>query len=899
MALSGSFYTNVGSGWRLQLEWTGTQSIDGNYTDVTAKLYWMSLGSSYTVSSSATKTCSIYVTSSWDNKSASGMASLSGNQKKLIHTFTNRVNHNSDGTGSVTLDGWFDAEVTLSGTYYGRVNLTGTTFTLDTIPRASTMTSSASWTAGNNRTISISRHSTSFRHEVEIYVKRTDGAWDWIKRVDFSTSQTSLLTSFSVSEKTEIFQHMSQRSSCDSRMILQTFNGSTLIGENYYYGTVTNPSASTISSSPSSFDIGDMFSVSVSRNDGEFLHSLTMKNGSTSIKTYTDVGVSKDFYTGNISTELYNATPNSNNLELTLELITYYNGVQTNSATTKSITGKVTNSDPTISVSQISYLDVNATTTALTGNDQYIIQDKSQFRAKVNTPATANNGATIVGYDITIDGRTLNRGYNVGEVIATFNEIGSSSNATLSVKAIDSRGNNTTVTKTVSVVPYSPPVASVSAKRLNNFEDQTTVTLSGSISPISVDGVIKNSLKTATHAYKVSTDGTYSNTTSYGTMPTTTSYSFPDEVYILDKLNAWHVQIVVSDELTTVTVTKTVSTGQPILFVDSVKKSVGINMFPANDNSLEVGGNGVIQAKAMHGKYLNDYMIKDHNNGNVTLNALGGELYLGHVNTTKVRLSSALYDSGGSNVIIDSSGNFNLNNGMLISNDGGDLSGTNVDHVWHDDSANAWHFVSDGSANQEGNSRLIAGSIKLTSLNDATTTSTGHAFTIGNDTTGESLKIDTNEISSFNGGGVSSLLLNPDGGNVSFNNSLASNKRWLFSASSQYTYLPRYKYPNGYNMASIRDSGTSHDSLMLIQDITVTISTTSSNQAYLDISFPVAFDATPKWVVGQTVNGNAVGFNVGIYSITSTGCRVYVRHINDDSTTLDIQVQVVACGKKA
>jgi phage minor structural protein len=50
-----------------------------------------------------------------------------------------------------------------------------------------------------------------------------------------------------------------------------------------------------------------------------------------------------------------------------------------------------------------------------------------------------------------------------------------------------------------------------------------------------------------------------------------------------------------------------------------------------------------------------------------------------------------------------------FNNNALIASG----SGTNTDHLWHDDGANAWHFVSDSSYKATGNSKLVAGSLLL------------------------------------------------------------------------------------------------------------------------------------------------------------------------------------------
>ncbi|WP_051758224.1 phage tail spike protein [Rossellomorea vietnamensis] len=52
-----------------------------------------------------------------------------------------------------------------------------------------------------------------------------------------------------------------------------------------------------------------------------------------------------------------------------------------------------------------------------------------------------------------------------------------------------------------------------------------------------------------------------------------------------------------------------------------------------------------------------------------------------------------------------------FNNRALIASG----SGTNTDHLWHDDGANAWHFVSDSTYKGTGNSKLVAGSLLLSS----------------------------------------------------------------------------------------------------------------------------------------------------------------------------------------
>jgi hypothetical protein len=242
MATSGSFYTNVGSGWRLQMEWElNSQSIENNTSSITARLYWMSLGSAYTVSSTATKTCGIqYNDGSWDNYSAAGLAALSGNQKKLIHSKTFTINHNADGTGSFNLDGYFKAEVTLSGTYYGTVDLAQKSYTLPTIPRASTPSLSASSINMDSAvTIYTNRASTSFTHTLSYVFGSASG-----------TIATGVGASYSWTVPLSLANQIPNATSGSGTITCKTYSGGTLVGTKTISFTAVVPS-SVIPTTPS------------------------------------------------------------------------------------------------------------------------------------------------------------------------------------------------------------------------------------------------------------------------------------------------------------------------------------------------------------------------------------------------------------------------------------------------------------------------------------------------------------------------------------------------------------------------------------------------------------------------------------------------------------------------
>lgn len=603
MALSGSFYTDVGRHWRLQLEWSATQSISGNYSDVTARLYWIARDGYGAVRSSATKTASITIDGSSNNRSASGMASLSGNQKKQIHSYTKRVNHNSDGTKSFSLSAWFDVDgVTLSGTKYNTISLSSRSFTLNTIPRASSITSDGSWTAGNSRSVTISRHSSSFTHTVSWQVQDSGGTWRTVKTA--TGVGTSHNGSFTVDENTNIFRYLAQAGSRSSRIQLETYSGGTKIGSTVYKtGTVTAPSRSTFKiTNPTNISsasgqgaqtvyIDQRIDMSISRSHGSFTHKLVFKdeNNGNTVYTATGVGTSLSWTPNSTQqSQLYQKAKDSIEIDGQVDVYTYYNGIQVRDVYQGDINFRVRESsnEPIFSSSNISYKDINPTTVGITGNNQYIIQDKSTLEVGINTGATGKNHATITKYEVTVNGVTKSI---TGTGVINMGTVSADSNINVTVKAIDSRGLSTSVSKVINIIPYSPPNVSVFAGRLNGFENQTELKVQGTASPISVGGVNKNSITIARRRHK------NAKTSTYGSWANLSISGFPSFIATnadlsLDNLSEWDIQIEITDKLSTVIKNIKVPVGRPILFLDAGLQSVGIGDFPVYENELRISG---------------------------------------------------------------------------------------------------------------------------------------------------------------------------------------------------------------------------------------------------------------------------------------------------------------------
>lgn len=238
--------------------------------------------------------------------------------------------------------------------------------------------------------------------------------------------------------------------------------------------------------------------------------------------------------------------------------------------------------------------------------------------------STSSNTETLQGH-ITASAGTLTlsaplvSGAMMPMMMFDMGKVNSGTANTFVVAAIDSRGNQTTVSQTFNLIPYQPPVLNTTSSRASGFDVVTTVTCSGSYSQVLIGGSPKNTIVSAQYRFKKTTVTSYPTTgagspTSFtGLAPSGGTYpqmsATPDDgtgVGGLDNTSAFNIQVIVVDTFgntatylansTTYNVgntftTNTVNAGIPILFVDTVNKSVGINQFPVNTNSVEITGN--------------------------------------------------------------------------------------------------------------------------------------------------------------------------------------------------------------------------------------------------------------------------------------------------------------------
>ena len=273
--------------------------------------------------------------------------------------------------------------------------------------------------------------------------------------------------------------------------------------------------------------------------------------------------------------KLRSKMPNSNKLTVRFTVATYMPGSTTpGNRSYGDKTMSIVNANPVFTSSQLSYEDTNSNTSAVTNNNQLIVRNQSQLRASFAS-ATAQKSASIAKYQIIFNGNSQDKtsagSYDLGPV-------DSSSSLKLQVKAIDSRGNSTTVSKTVQILDWVLPIINSSAKRVNNYEDETKLKADVDISKVKN----LNSLSSLQYRTKKVSDSAWGSWINFQNNTETT--------VILDKLFAWNLEIKASDKFGTSSQSLIVPKGMPILFFDTKKLSVGVNCFPEKIESFEISG---------------------------------------------------------------------------------------------------------------------------------------------------------------------------------------------------------------------------------------------------------------------------------------------------------------------
>lgn len=468
--------------------------------------------------------------------------------KKGSVSGTLTVEHDNNGEKSISVSFSTAIKEATVGTYTG-------TWTLDSIPRYATVTQSLK--SKDEETIKINWSSDSVIDYLWYSINDGD---DWVGlAVDDVKSGTYTISDCQAGAwhyiKTRVRRKDSQLKTDSTVLKVVTYE---------YPHCVSTPD----------FVIGKPVTLEFYNPLNRRITFKVIANGVT--LTHSDWVTTSDTYTGlNAETtqaQLYATIPNQQACQYDVEVT--YDG-----HTITTYEGNGYEVDPNVCspiFSDFSYKDI--TCFDITGNDQILIEKCSGIRVTIPSAnkMVAVKSATPKYYIATIDDQTVKANYTDNDVTFTFYSLDTEGIKRLNVRAYDSRGLSTLVYKDVTVIDYEYPVVNVDVKRLNNFEEQTTLKISGTYSKVTVDGKDKNTMTSVRYCYR-ETGGTW---TEYEDVTFTASngkYTCDDVILTLDRDKSYEFNVWVYDSIDENDRDATVDVGKPIFMVSSNKKTCYIN----------------------------------------------------------------------------------------------------------------------------------------------------------------------------------------------------------------------------------------------------------------------------------------------------------------------------------
>ena len=561
-----SYYSSYSNEYRLRLDITqGTQSTTNNTSVVSWNLYLLSGNKSFSVYSTYHAT----VNGVASPNTTQTNVNIGFNTSVKLGSGSTTVTHNADGTKSVPFSASFK---TNSPAYSGGVLITPGTmtisgnFALTTIPRYAAITAftasindrsaTLSWTA--DKTISQWRWSSNSGSSYSgwITVNANSGSYTgptipgrtYGFRIQVKNSASGLITTSSVVNKT------------------------------------ATKTRSTLTLSTTSQNVGSNITWTINESY-DYTHTLTASFGNTSQYILggatSETALNTSTGTWTVPTAWANQIPNATSGSGTIRLRTYYGNVFVGERF-YTFTAKVPNNttwQPTVPNVAIE----EAVTQP--GNITSYVQGKS--KAKVTSTSTAQGGASIKSYRVTVSGIGTYYGSNV-----TSGTLNKSGTVTVTVRATDSRGYYREKSNTITVVAYSPPkLTTYTALRSpNNQGTDLATSINFSISSVSSQN---------TKQYRIRyrpTGGTWvSLVDSTGYYTRSTTHSATD---VLDANSSYQVEFYIKDSYTSVTQTRSIGTAFQLLDFNASGRGVAFGKV-SEGNTFEVALPTILHRQTM------------------------------------------------------------------------------------------------------------------------------------------------------------------------------------------------------------------------------------------------------------------------------------------------------------
>jgi len=473
-------------------------------------------------------------------------------------------------------------------------------------PAASSISANPSFTFLNSHLVHITRGHSSLTHRVDFEIQNPDGqTWRAI-RSDV-ISGVSLVYGFNEAQNRTIAEVLNGREQASSRVRIQAqvrgINVRTAISRS---GTITASPATTARHGHFALEHEDdsrILNLDLTRANTALTHDVVLRSGNEVIQEFSGMtGANIELSSANLNRirDLVTSGVTLNNLNL--HVTTRFAGVLIRSATTSAnFTVTLNDAMPLLRSDNPTWQDLNADVIAVTGNNQWIVQGRSNVRVTIPANfASGRHNKAIREYEVSL-GESFERvPFSTEAIPVNLGEVDISGPSALVIRARDQRDNVSLRTLTVQGVEYAQPTLEVSAIRNNGFSNPSTLTLRGAISPIMIDDIMQNAVH-ATNGVRYRHRIASRSWSGWINWPRVTSGAgdvTTEPIGIsLDNLYEHEIEFAIEDRLATTTDTVFVPVGQPTVFMDPIHNAVSVNGLPTGDDQFDVHGVQVINTR--------------------------------------------------------------------------------------------------------------------------------------------------------------------------------------------------------------------------------------------------------------------------------------------------------------
>ena len=369
-------------------------------------------------------------------------------------------------------------------------------------------------------------------------------------------------------------------------------------------GTLTAiPRTSSVSSTNA--NIGENITITINRASSSFTHTLTYVFNSLTGTIATKTSSTSISWT--LPTIFYAKIPNAKSSWGTITCDTYSGSTKIGSSSCRfNVYVKESTNKPTISAT---VKDINATTKALTGDENKLIKYYSQ--AQFTVTGSAKNSATVKSLTSTYNGNTVSKADTTSWTAHYSNAI----QASYAFGVVDSRGYSNSVTVTKTLINYVKITCALSVSN-PTASGSCTLTITGNY----FNGSFGSTNNTLTVQYKKN-DGSWTNATA--TLSGNT-YTATVSLTGLDYTQTYTFQAQAIDKLATATTNSKTVKSSPIFDWGSNSFHFHVPVYflgghvfhcqSADDSksmNFGAGGSDVFIQNTSSGKYLR---LKDNGN---------------------------------------------------------------------------------------------------------------------------------------------------------------------------------------------------------------------------------------------------------------------------------------------